>query len=608
MTFPQSFFTIHATGRWEADFLKSQSTVQSKAMRSTTTCLAKSVATTPQRHTLQVAAQSTSLTRRSTPVVKQIGTDFSGDVGRSLMYDSPQRSIQREVRGIMGVVTPARPAKGDAPSAKKWSLVSPQELEKKRGPCLAEFHPGIAGGWVTASHRLVNIHTELPTSRRTVWWRCAHCASTFQRKIVEHVEMNGQCPSCEQCPSVHQEYAPLPKNLRFRRLTNRKELWSQHCARIRQSVVDMHQEELTEKRMDLHSKPRRQKRGHAVPPLGARNLQPMLAHMWQRYRHTIPRKEQLTVSPKLDGVRCVAAWDPKRKQVVLISRHGTIIQSCPHINQALHNFFDNDPFLVLDGELYHHTAFETFEELSGLIRRTKSSGLRGVSAKEAQKLKSIEFHIFDVMESMKPAVKNRLRKRKTSAGRTSTRSRPVNVGELPFTARLRFLHDTFAPAHETHSRPSPSVAGCPSCIKIVSAMPCGIDRVDRYLRLFISKGYEGVMIRRVSHPYAKGKRSSYLLKYKNTLDDEYRIHGVVEGQGKWKHALAAFTCRTKNGHIFHASPAVTALRRRSLWSERTRLIGKMLTVQYQEMTERGVPRFPVGKAIRGSFVSKSDWL
>jgi DNA ligase 1 len=549
---------------------------------------AATMITSPPRSAIYFAAKSTSLTKPSKSIVKEFGNDFSGDVGRALVYDSPQRRIRNVARGLMSVADPllqGRSKSQDAPRPKRWSLVALAALKKNR-PSLAEFHPGIAGGWITSSHRLANVDSEPPSSQRNVWWRCAHCDATFQRKVVKHVECGGECPACHEVPAVDQRYAPLPP-LRFRKLTNRKGLWSQHSARVRKSIADLQRPESTKKLR--------------VPPLHRRNLQPMLAHLWQKYRHIIAPGEQLTVSPKLDGVRCIAAWEPSSKRVVLLSRHGTIIESCPHVNAALKTYFIEDPSLVLDGELYHHTAFESFEELSGLVRRTNVSGggLSTLTKSEAAKLQAMEFHIFDVMEGKLP----------------KKRADAVNVGELPFTARLCYLQAMLGASSNTFSRfEEHQVGGVkvrqppPKCIKIVPAISCDIEHVDRYLKSFTDKGYEGVMVRRVAEPYAKGKRSSHLLKYKTMLDDEYRIHGVVEGQGKWKHAIAAFTCRTKSGKTFHASPAVTDVRRRSLWTERSRLIGKMLTVQYQEMTDRGVPRFPVGKAVRGSFKNKSDWL
>lgn len=556
---------------------------------------AATMLTSPPRSAIHYAAKSTSLTKQSASLVKEFGSDFSGDVGRALVYDSPQRRIRNIARGLVSVANPILQdgKTKDSPRPKRWSLVARTAMKKR--PSLAQFHPGIAGGWITSSHRLANVHSEPPTSKRNVWWRCAHCDSTFQRKVVDHVECGGECPSCQEVPAVDQQYTPLPAGMRFRKLTKGRGLWSQHSTRVRKSVVDFQSADDT-KGKSPSSK--------TVPQLHRRNLQPMLAHLWQKYRHIIAPEEQLTVSPKLDGVRCIAAWEPKGERVVLLSRHGTIIESCPHINAALQPTFSKDPMLVLDGELYHHTAFESFEELSGLVRRTTrvGGGLSKLTRAEEAKLQAMEFHIFDVMESGA-----------TSKRRTSADS--VSIGDLPFLARLQHLRSLFGTATSaTFSRFQEPELGSkgqlapPKCIKLVPAISCDIEHVDRYLKSFTNKGYEGVMVRRVSEPYARGKRSSHLLKYKTMLDDEYRIHGVVEGQGKWKHAIAAFTCRTKGGRTFHASPAVTEARRRSLWAERSHLIGKMLTVQYQEMTERGVPRFPVGKAVRGSFKNKSDWL
>ena len=109
---------------------------------------------------------------------------------------------------------------------------------------------------------------------------------------------------------------------------------------------------------------------------------------------------------------------------------------------------------------------------------------------------------------------------------------------------------------------------------------------------FVDQGHEGIMIRDALSTYEIGKRSNYLLKYKEFQTEEYEIVGVKEGSGREKGA-AIWVC---DG--FCAKPEGTLEYRRQLFKDGDTYIGKMLTVRFQNLTAQGVPRFPVGVAVR----------
>jgi len=113
---------------------------------------------------------------------------------------------------------------------------------------------------------------------------------------------------------------------------------------------------------------------------------------------------------------------------------------------------------------------------------------------------------------------------------------------------------------------------------------------------FVDQGHEGIMIRDAVSTYEIGKRSNYLLKYKEFQTEEYEVVGVKEGTGREKGA-GIWECRVGN-HVFSAKPEGTLEFRRRIFRDREHYIGKMLTVRFQNLTAQGVPRFPVGVAIR----------
>jgi len=114
---------------------------------------------------------------------------------------------------------------------------------------------------------------------------------------------------------------------------------------------------------------------------------------------------------------------------------------------------------------------------------------------------------------------------------------------------------------------------------------------------FILEGYEGTIVRDLDAKYLIGHRSEYLLKYKDFQDDEFRIVAVLDGLGK-EAGCAIFKCRTVEGLDFDCRPRGSVEYRKELFNNGINYIGKLLTVRYQNLTDEGVPRFPVGISVR----------
>lgn len=123
------------------------------------------------------------------------------------------------------------------------------------------------------------------------------------------------------------------------------------------------------------------------------------------------------------------------------------------------------------------------------------------------------------------------------------------------------------------------------------------SQVTHLHQLFVGDGYEGTMIRDPWANYEIGKRSYSLLKLKDFTDAEYRIVDVVDGDGS-DVGLAIFELETDSGARFNCRPEGTQENRADLFKNRRNLIGKYLTVRYQELSRDGIPIFPVGVGIR----------
>ena len=114
---------------------------------------------------------------------------------------------------------------------------------------------------------------------------------------------------------------------------------------------------------------------------------------------------------------------------------------------------------------------------------------------------------------------------------------------------------------------------------------------------YVKNGFEGLMIRAPSGRYEPDHRSSSLLKYKTFMDNEYKIVGFKEGKGN-DVVTVIFTCETEDGKRFEVRPKGTREERGNMLKNAEKHVGKKLTVKFFELTDEGIPRFPVGLAIR----------
>src|SRR5210317_1064394 len=122
------------------------------------------------------------------------------------------------------------------------------------------------------------------------------------------------------------------------------------------------------------------------------------------------------------------------------------------------------------------------------------------------------------------------------------------------------------------------------------------EHVPMVHKKHVEEGHEGTMIRDRDSVYEVGQRSNYLLKFKDFQTEEYPIVDVKEGTGREK-GTAIWVCKVGEQH-FSARPEGTLEVRRKFLEEKDKYIGKQLTVRFQNLTAIGVPRFPVGVAIR----------
>ncbi len=260
------------------------------------------------------------------------------------------------------------------------------------------------------------------------------------------------------------------------------------------------------------------------------------------------------VQRKYDGIRCIAYIQDGN--IILESRKGVPFQNFTNLKNELKELFKYLPStFYFDGELY--TEKLDFEVVSGLIRLHEDK----VNSEDLKLIDKIEYHVYDFVDT--------------------------NSLNLPFSERHNFLTN-FLKEHDKKI----------SKVKNVETIIVdNLSEIKKYHDDFIKHGYEGIMIRDKDGIYELNKRSKYLQKFKEFIEEEFKIVGFHEGTGDEKSAVI-WDCITKDKKTFAVRPKGTFESRKKLYEDGDKYIGKLLTVIFQEYSSDGVPRFPVGKAIR----------
>lgn len=269
-------------------------------------------------------------------------------------------------------------------------------------------------------------------------------------------------------------------------------------------------------------------------------VRPMLAHSFEKHASKV--KYPCYVQPKLDGIRCIAIIEDG--MCSLHSRNLEPITGVPHIVAELENLFQKGK-IVLDGELYNpHIPFEV---ITSVVRKQKSLH---------QDHTLVQYHVYDT------AYEGNFQERFV---KSNFMSRKLGQ-ELNHIRRVQTL--------VAHSE----------------------QDVFSIFKEQRKQGFEGSMVRNVEGKYV-GTRSYDLLKVKQFEDGEFEIVGVKKGRGKLAE-MGIFICRTEEGKEFDVKCMGSLESLKAYLSNPNDYIGKKLTVKFQNLTEDGLPRFPIGVTVR----------
>lgn len=231
-------------------------------------------------------------------------------------------------------------------------------------------------------------------------------------------------------------------------------------------------------------------------------------------------------SVKLDGYRCLVR-DGK-----LYSSGGHLIQGARHIQSAIHGFGDFDAEIMVP-EM-------EFNKGGGAIR-------------SANVTPDAKLFVFDC----------------------------INNPDMPFAARYAQLTTLGQEQGWSASLAKPST------ITVVRHRTfASIEEMRSIYDKALYAGYEGLVLKNPDSAYEL-KRSKAWLKVKQVLDEDCRIVGFFEGEGKYRGQLGGVIVQRANGYTSKVGGGFSDAQRLSMWYHQNEFIGKTVEVHYQNDTPDG---------------------
>lgn len=256
------------------------------------------------------------------------------------------------------------------------------------------------------------------------------------------------------------------------------------------------------------------------------------------------------LQPKLDGVRCLLIASKIKDgayHVTFLSRSGKPYSTLTHIMtevmQYLSTVSDKTHF-ILDGEIYSEEL--TFQEISQAVKKQYPNSLK------------LKFRCYDVV-SDEDQQRRAIKAQSIVESINSTHVTFVETRIITAASDIKMLHDEW-----------------------------------------VKQGYEGAMIRLMNGTYDSGQRSSSLLKVKEFDETEYDVLEFTLGERE-EDLIAV--CDSDAG------PFKAKLMGNRATKEEIKAkygLGKIdqtgdrvqITIKHFGFTDDGLPRFPIGKAVR----------
>lgn len=278
----------------------------------------------------------------------------------------------------------------------------------------------------------------------------------------------------------------------------------------------------------------------------------MLAHKFEAKK---VKAWPVAVEPKLDGVRVLCFVNRINGTVTFYSRSGKEFTSFDHLKPAVLKLSrlpaELKESFVLDGEVVSGTFNDTVSQ----VRRKKAAATDAV------------FHVFDILP--------------TACFYADDKKGYEPAGA--YTERMEILRSAI-----TLDGP----------VRHVEAFEAASEgEVHEWYSLFRSKGLEGVIVKDLNGLYHR-RRNAGWLKIKAEESVDVLVVGTFEGTGKYAGMLGGLTVDF-NGVKVNVGSGLTDDQRVSFWAARDDgLLGRLIEVEYHEVTPDGSLRHPRFKCFR----------
>lgn len=283
-------------------------------------------------------------------------------------------------------------------------------------------------------------------------------------------------------------------------------------------------------------------------------FEPQLAKQFEDFKDKVVYP--LALEDKINGIRCIIT------KKGAFSRKGEEFFCLEHIKEELAELFNKYPQLILDGELYNPALKNELNKIASLVSVNRK--ITDVSAEDQERAKQIvEFWVYDGFNIYVPDGLN-------------------FVQGSPFEHRKHGLRQ---------------ILNNLSFVKLHDYRTVGsYEEILAEMKKVREEKREGVVLKVLDAPY-QNKRSKNMLKLKIFYDDEFEVLGFEQGTGNWANKVKKVICKLKvpatNGKTdFESNIRGSMVELGELWANREKHVGKIVTVEYQELSPYGVPLIP----------------
>lgn len=321
----------------------------------------------------------------------------------------------------------------------------------------------------------------------------------------------------------------------------------------------------------VQSKASAEKRAqNLVQPSLEVDILPMHCQIWVKEAKCLKHfdfDEGVYAQTKLDGVRSVVRLQASTNEdgewvVVLTTRKGKQIPWLKHLREEVLKFLEGYEGVVLDVEIYVHVLYDANgEEVPTDGKFNVIAGAVSLKRSDPHELEGqLELHVFDIVDEEKTQDE-----------------------------RFELLKEMFEREGIEDE--------CPHIKMVETRVIYFPEEIISLCDEFAQDDYEGVVVRARDLMYKQKSKSLKMRKYKEFLDAEFEIANIDHDEGVGREHFT-WICYTEDGETFNAKPRGTREMKYDWYDNYQEYIGKMLTVRYQQPSEDGIPRFPVGIAIR----------